>query len=113
MPIFTNFHSILKNIFVFEENEYDTHFLNFSSFIQNKTLSYYEKGNRMKKYFFCIFFQKFRTHFSDKSERIFRILMTVMKFINTKQESFFQFLIFLTKITTHVYLLYYQPVKET
>ena len=62
----------------------------FSFFIQS-TSSYFEKETEWKTLFLS-FFKNLNTFF-DKSERIFRILMTVMKFINTKtgKPFFFKF----------------------
>ena len=78
--------------YFFEENEYDTHFLIFHFFIQNKISSYFEKETKWKIFFFILFLQKFKTHFFDKSERIFLNPNDVIKFINRKtRKLFFKF----------------------
>ena len=56
---FINFRLTLKNIF-FEENEYDTHLLNFFFSKINYPITRKEQN---EKPFFCIFFQEFKTHF--------------------------------------------------
>ena len=76
------FCSTLKNIF-FE----GTHFFDFSSFIQNKTSSYFEKKTEWETIFF-IFFLKFKTHFLYWQESIFLNLNNAIKFINKKTRSF-------------------------
>ena len=65
---FFNF-SIFQFFQFLQENEYDTHFFNFSFFfIQNKTLSYYEKGTKWKT-IFCIFSEIQNSFFCfDKSQ---------------------------------------------
>ena len=61
---------------ILKENEYDTHFFNFSIFIQSKTPSYFEEETEWKTIFFCIFsseipnifFWQVRKNFSNPND---------------------------------------------
>ena len=68
---FTTFCLTLKFFFV-EENEYDTFF---SFFIQNKTLSYFEKGTEWKTIFVFFSSEIPNTFFRQVRKNFFRILM--------------------------------------
>ena len=72
---FANFQSP-KNIIFLKKTNKTLVFSIFSSFIQNKTPSYFKKEIEWETIFFCIF-QKLKTHFLFWQESIFRILTTL------------------------------------
>ena len=86
---FVNF-QLPKNIYFFWRKRIRHSFFQFfSSFIQNKTLPYFEKETEWETIFFVFFFRNLKYIFLFWQESNFPNFNDVIKFINTKQDLLF------------------------
>ena len=86
---FCQFSITQKYIFFWRKRIRHSFFQFFSSFIQNKTLPYFEKETEWETIFFCIFFKKFKIHFFVLTRVKFFNFNGVRKFNTTKTGKYF------------------------